>query len=236
MTDTLKIGPYSFESRFILGSGKKAEYSERLINAAVKHAGVEMISVVIKKLEEDKTVLSYIPEGVKVLPNTLGARNADEAVELAHISRDMGFGDMIKIEIMTDSRYFLPSTPDTIAATRILVEEGFIVLPYIYPEISAAKTLVDVGAAAIMPLASPSGSSKGLATRDFIKMLIDQLDVPIIVDAGIGKPSHACEAMELGASAVMMNTALAMADNIDIVAEAFKKAIEAGRMSYLAGH
>jgi thiazole synthase len=175
-----------------------------------------------------------IPDGVTILPNTLGAKNADDAVAIAHTSREMGFGDMIKIEIMHDSKYLLPDNTETIKATEILAKEGFTVMPYMYPELSTARDLYNAGAMALMPLASPSGSSKGLATRDFIKILIEEIDLPIIVDAGIGKPSQACEAMEMGADAVMINTALATATNIPVIASAFKKAVEAGHLAYLS--
>ena len=232
--DKLRLGNYEFDSRFILGSGKSSAYSKELIDAAVSDAGAELVSVVVAGLEKDDSVLSMIPEGVAILPNTLGASNAEEAIRLAHLSREMGFGDMIKIEIMHDSKYLLPDNAETIKATGILAEEGFTVMPYMYPELSTAVDLYKAGASALMPLASPSGSSKGLATRDFIKILIEEIDLPIIVDAGIGKPSQACEAMEMGADAVMINTALAKATNIPVIASAFKKAIEAGHLAYLS--
>lgn len=232
--DKLKLGDYEFGSRFILGSGKSSVYSKELIDAAVSDAGAELISVVVGALEEDDSVLRMIPSGVTILPNTLGAKNADDAVAIAHTSREMGFGDMIKIEIMHDSKYLLPDNAETIKATEILAKEGFTVMPYMYPELSTARDLYNAGAMALMPLASPSGSSKGLATRDFIKILIEEIDLPIIVDAGIGKPSQACEAMEMGADAVMINTALATATNIPVIASAFKKAVEAGHLAYLS--
>ncbi len=232
--DKLKLGNYEFGSRFILGSGKSSVYSKELIDAAVSDAGAELISVVVGALKEDDSVLRMIPDGVTILPNTLGAKNADDAVAIAHISREMGFGDMIKIEIMHDSKYLLPDNAETIKATEILAKEGFTVMPYMYPELSTARDLYNAGAMALMPLASPSGSSKGLATRDFIKILIEEIDLPIIVDAGIGKPSQACEAMEMGADAVMINTALATATNIPVIASAFKKAVEAGHLAYLS--
>ena len=153
----------------------------------------------------------------------------------AHPSRELGCGDFVKIEIMKDSKYLLPDNAETVKATEILAKEGFVVMPYMYPDLNAARDLVNAGAACIMPLGSPIGSNKGLCTKEFIQILIDEIELPIIVDAGIGRPSQACEAMEMGASAVMANTAIATAGDVQIMAEAFKKAIEAGRSAYLAG-
>jgi thiazole synthase len=169
-----------------------------------------------------------------LLPNTSGARNAEEAVRIARLARELGCGDFVKVEIMNDSKYLLPDNAQTIKATEILANEGFIVMPYMYPDLNVARDLVNAGASTIMPLASPIGSNKGLATKEFIQILIDEIDLPIIVDAGIGKPSQACEAMEMGASAIMANTALATAGDLPLMASAFKLAIEAGRKAYLA--
>ena len=151
------------------------------------------------------------------------------------MARELGCGDFVKIEIMKDSKYLLPDNVETVRATEILAKEGFVVLPYMYPDLYTARDLVNAGAAAVMPLASPIGSNKGLATKDFIQILIDEIDLPVIVDAGIGRPSQACEAMEMGAAAVMSNTAIATARDIPAMASAFKYAIEAGRKAYLAG-
>ena len=170
-----------------------------------------------------------------LLPNTSGARDAREAVRIARMARELGCGDFVKIEIMRDSKYLLPDNAETVKATEQLAKEGFVVLPYMYPDLYAARDLVNAGAAAVMPLASPIGSNKGLATKEFIQILVDEIDLPIIVDAGIGRPSQACECMEMGAAAVMANTAIATAGDVPKMAQAFKKAIEAGRESYLAG-
>lgn len=232
--DDLIIGGVRLHSRFILGSGKTARYTEELIHSAVSDAGTEMISVSIQKLGTAEDPRQMIPAGIRLLPNTLGARDAAEAVEMARSSRKMGLGDFIKIEIMNDSKYLLPDNGETAAATRILAAEGFVVMPYIYPDLMTAKALFEAGAAAIMPLASPSGSSRGLQTRDFISVLIQEIPLPIIVDAGIGRPSQACEAMEMGCAAVMANTALATAENLPLMARAFRKAIEAGREAFLS--
>lgn len=232
--DKLIIGGHEFNSRFILGSGK---YSLSLIKAAVENAGAEIITLAVRRAntKEHESILDHIPEGVTLLPNTSGARNAEEAVRIARLARELGCGNFVKIEIMRDTKYLLPDNAETIKATDILANEGFVVMPYMYPDLNTARDLVNAGAASVMPLASPIGSNKGLATRDFIQILIDEIDLPIIVDAGIGRPSQACEAMEMGAAAVMSNTALATAGDLPMMAEAFKNAVNAGREAYLAG-
>lgn len=232
--DKLVIGGHVFDSRFILGSGK---YSLSLIEAAVKYAGAQIITLAVRRAntKEKENILDYIPEEITLLPNTSGARNAEEAVRIARLARELGCGDFVKIEIMRDSKYLLPDNQQTVKATEILANEGFVVMPYMYPDLNTARDLVSAGAAAVMPLASPIGSNRGLATKDFIRILIDEIDLPIIVDAGIGAPSQACEAMEMGAAAIMANTALATAGNLPLMAGAFRKAIEAGREGYLSG-
>ena len=232
--DKLIIGGHEFHSRFILGSGK---YSLKLIEAAVKDAGAEIITLAVRRAntKDQENILDFIPKNVTLLPNTSGARNAEEAVRIARLARELGCGDFVKVEIMRDSKYLLPDNYETIKATEILAKEGFVVMPYMYPDLNVARELRDAGAACVMPLGSPIGSNKGICTKEFIQILIDEIDLPIIVDAGIGKPSQACEAMEMGAAAVMANTAIATAGDIPAMAEAFKKAIEAGRAAYLAG-
>lgn len=232
--DKLIIGGREFNSRFILGSGK---YSLSLIEAAVKDAGAEMITIAVRRANtsDKENILDYIPKGVTLLPNTSGARNAEEAVRIARLAREIGCGDFVKVEIMRDSKYLLPDNNETVKATEILAKEGFIVMPYMYPDLYAARDLVNAGASAVMPLAAPIGSNKGLSTKDFIQILIDEIELPIIVDAGIGKPSEACSAMEMGAAAVMANTALATAGDLPLMAQAFRSAVEAGRKAYLSG-
>jgi len=232
--DVLVIGGHEITSRFILGSGK---YNVELIKAAVEDAGAQMITLALRRANTDgkENIMDYIPEGVTLLPNTSGARNAQEALRIARLSRELGCGDFVKVEVIRDSRYLLPDNYETIKATELMAKEGFIVMPYMYPDLNVARDLVNAGAAAIMPLAAPIGSNKGLATKEFIQILVDEIDLPIIVDAGIGRPSQACEAMEMGVSAVMANTAIATAGDIPAMAAAFKKAIEAGRAAYLAG-
>lgn len=234
MEDKLILGGHEFSSRFILGSGK---YSLNLIEAAVRDAGAEIITLAVRRAntKEQENILDYIPKGVTLLPNTSGARTAEEAVRIARLAREIGCGDFVKIEIMRDTKYLLPDNNETIKATEILANEGFVVLPYMYPDLYAARDLVNAGAAAVMPLAAPIGSNKGLATKEFIQILVDEIDLPVIVDAGIGRPSQACEAMEMGAAAIMANTALATAGDLPLMASAFKNAIEAGRKAYLSG-
>ncbi len=232
--DKLVIGGHTFDSRFILGSGK---YSLKLIEAAVQYAGAQIITLAVRRANtrEEENILDYIPEGVTLLPNTSGARDADEAVRIARLARELGCGDFVKIEIMRDSKYLLPDNAETVRATEKLAEEGFLVMPYMYPDLNVARDLVNAGAAAVMPLAAPIGSNKGLAAKEFIQILIDEIDLPIIVDAGIGSPSQACEAMEMGAAAIMANTALATAGDLPVMASAVGEAIRAGRKADLSG-
>jgi thiazole synthase len=234
MNDQLIIGNQAFTSRFILGSGK---FSLDMTKVVIENAGVEMVTLALRRANVggEENILDYMPEGITMLPNTSGARNAKEAVHIARLARELGCGDYVKIEVIRDTKYLLPDNFETIRATEILAKEGFIVMPYMYPDLVAARALAEAGAAAIMPLGAPIGSNKGLLTRDFIKILVDEVDLPIIVDAGIGRPSQACEAMEIGAAAVMANTAIATAGDVAKMAAAFKLAIEAGRLAYLAG-
>ena len=232
--DTWTLGGHEFHSRFILGSGK---YSLDLIKAAVEQAGAEILTLALRRANSGAlaNILDYVPENVTLLPNTSGARNAEEAVRIARLARELCHTDFIKIEVIKDSKYLLPDNHETIKATEILAKEGFIVMPYMYPDLQSARDMRDAGAACIMPLGAPIGSNKGLCTKDFIQILINEIDLPIIVDAGIGKPSQACEAMEMGAAAIMANTAIASAGNLPLMASAFRDAINAGRKAYLAG-
>ncbi len=232
--DKLVIGGKQFNSRFILGSGK---FSLKFMQSVIDNAEVEMVTVALRRanIGGQNNILDYIPKNITLLPNTSGARTAEEAVRIARLAREVGCGDFVKLEIIGDSKYLLPNNAETIKATEILSKEGFIVMPYMYPDLYVARDLVSAGASAVMPLAAPIGTNKGLRTKDFIKILVDEIDLPIIVDAGIGRPSEACAAMEMGVSAVMANTAIATAGNVDIMAKAFKNAIIAGREAYLAG-
>lgn len=232
--DTWKLGNYEFESRFILGSGK---YSLELIRAAVENAGAQIVTMALRRANEGglANILDYIPDGVTILPNTSGARNAEEAVRIARLAREICGSEFIKIEIMRDTRYLLPDNYETVKAAEILAREGFVVMPYMYPDLNMARDMADAGAACIMPLGAPIGSNKGLCTKEFIQILIDEIDLPIIVDAGIGRPSQACEAMEMGAAAVMANTAIATSGDVQAMAGAMGMAVQAGRQAYLAG-
>ncbi|MCT4545257.1 MAG: thiazole synthase [Vallitalea sp.] len=234
MSDKLIIGGHEFKSRFILGSGK---FSLDMINAVIEKGEAEIITLALRRsnVGGQENILDYIPKNITLLPNTSGARNASEAVRIARLSREIGCGDFIKLEVIKDTKYLMPDNYETIKATEILAKEGFVVMPYMYPDLNVARDLVNAGASTIMPLGAPIGSNKGLCTKDFIKILVDEINIPIIVDAGIGRPSQACEAMEMGVDAVMCNTAIATANDVRVMAEAFKKAIEAGRLAYLAG-
>ena len=210
MNDLLHLGGKEFTSRLILGSGK---FSLDLITAVIEEGGGEIITLALRRANPDgaEDILSHIPEGVTLLPNTSGARNAEEAVRIAELSRAMGCGNWVKVEVINDSRWLLPDNAETVRATKMLAERGFVVLPYMFPDLDTAKALVDAGAAAVMPLAAPIGTNKGLVTRDLLAIIIEQSNVPVIVDAGLGAPSHAAAAMEMGADAVLVNTAIAVA-------------------------
>ena len=194
--DKLILGGHEFTSRFILGSGK---FSLDLVKACIEKAGTQIVTLALRRANEGglANILDYVPKDVTLLPNTSGARNAQEAVRIARLSRELGCGDFVKIEVIHDSKYLLPDNYETIKATEILAKEGFVVMPYMYPDLNAARDLVNAGAACVMPLGSPIGSNKGICTKEFIQILIDEIDLPIIVDAGIGRPSQACEAMEM---------------------------------------
>lgn len=232
--DKFILGGKEFDSRFILGSGK---FSLELVKACIEKASAQIITLALRRTNEGgvANILDYIPKNVTLLPNTSGARNAEEAVRIARLSREITKSNFVKLEVIRDSKYLLPDNYETIKATEILAKEGFVVMPYMYPDLNVARDLINAGAACVMPLGAPIGSNKGLCTKDFIQILIDEIDLPIIVDAGIGRPSQACEAMEMGAAAVMANTAIATAGDVSAMAEAFKKAIESGRTAYLSG-
>lgn len=234
MNDKLVIGGHEFNSRFILGSGK---FSLDMVKAAIECGEVEIITLALRRANVggEENILDYIPKEITLLPNTSGARNAEEAVRIARLARELGCGDFIKLEVIRDSKYLMPDNYETIKATETLAKEGFVVMPYMFPDLNAARDLVNAGAASVMPLGAPIGSNKGLCTKDFIQILVNEIDLPIIVDAGIGRPSQACEAMEMGAHAVMCNTAIATAKDIALMARAFKDAVQAGRNAYLAG-
>ncbi len=231
----LVIAGKEFKSRFFLGTGKFKNKKD--LADSIKSSGTEIVTVALRRIDLERhadNILEYIPKHVTLLTNTSGARNAEEAVRIARLAKASGCGNWVKIEVINDSKYLLPDNNETIKATEILAAEGFVVLPYMYPDLYAARALVKAGAATVMPLGSLIGSNQGMKTRDFIKILIDEIDLPIIVDAGIGTPSQAAEAMELGAAAVLANTAVATAGQPALLAKAFAQAVEAGRMAYLS--
>lgn len=235
MAATLNIGGKSFDSRLLTGTGKFAAKS--WIPKMLAASGSQMITVALRRVDAEagtENILEYIPDTVTLLPNTSGARTAEEAVRIARIAREAGCGDFIKIEVITDQKYLMPDNWETLRATEILAAEKFIVLPYVMPDLTLAKRLEEAGAAAVMPLGSPIGSNQGLKTRELIAMLIETCQVPVIVDAGIGRPSHAAEAMEMGADAVLVNTAIATAEDPAAMGRAFSLAVQAGRMAYEA--
>ena len=228
----LVLGGKTFASRLFTGTGKFAD--KALIPKMLEASGSQMITVALRRVDAgagSENILAYIPDTVTLLPNTSGARTADEAVRIA---RAAGCGDFIKIEVITDQKYLMPDNWETLRATEILANEGFVVLPYIMPDLTLAKRLENAGAAAVMPLGSPIGSNQGLRTRDIIALLIENCRVPVVVDAGIGRPSQAADAMEMGADAVLVNTAIATAQNPVAMGKAFSLAVAAGRMAYEA--
>lgn len=236
--DILSIGGRDFTSRLFVGTGKFA--SPDLMLEAVKASGSQMITVAMKRVnllnEATDEMLTHINrEHVQLLPNTSGARTADEAVLAARMSREIFGTPFIKLEIHPDPKYLMPDPIETLEATRVLAAESFNVLPYVQADPVLCKRLEEVGAAAVMPLAAPIGTNKGLRTRDFLEIIIEQSSVPVVVDAGLGAPSHAADAMEMGADAVLVNTAIAVADDPVAMARAFDLATRAGRMAYLAG-
>ena len=232
--DILELGGHKFSSRFILGSGK---FSLPLLEAAVHEAGAQIVTLALRRVNEGglENILDFIPEGVTLLPNTSGARNADECARIAKLAREAGCGDLVKVEVIRDSKYLLPDNYETIKATEKLANMGFVVMPYMYPDLNVARDLASAGAACVMPLGAPIGTNKGLCTREFIKILLAEIDLPVIVDAGIGSPAQACEAMQMGCAAVMANTAIATAGDVKTMARAFALAIRAGRLAYLSG-
>lgn len=236
--DELIIGGRPFGSRLFLGTGKFQ--SNEVMEAAIVASGTQMVTMAMKRIDMSATqnddMLSHIAhEGIQLLPNTSGVRNADEAVLAAQLAREAFGTNFIKLEIHPDPKYLLPDPVETLAATERLAAMGFVVLPYIQADPVLCKRLEEVGAAAVMPLGAPIGTNKGLLTRDMLGIIIAESRVPVVVDAGIGAPSHAAEALELGADAVLVNTAIAVAGNPVAMAEAFRMSVEAGRKAYLAG-
>jgi thiazole synthase len=233
--DVLNLGGVSFTNRLFTGTGKFAANAQ--IPKMLAASGSQMITVALRRIDttaRSENILDFIPKEVTLLPNTSGARNAQQAVRIARIAREAGCGDFIKIEVITDMKYLMPDNWETLQATEILAREGFIVLPYVLPDLPLAKRLENAGAAAVMPLGAPIGTNRGLETKPLIQLLIENCRLPIVVDAGIGRPSQAAEAMEMGADAVLVNTAIATARDPEAMGRAFALAVQAGRAAYLA--
>lgn len=236
MSDLLTIGGTELTNRLFVGTGKFADHKQ--MGEALRASHSQVVTVALRRVDIDsheEDILFDIPKHMTLMPNTSGARNAEEAVRIARLAKAIGMGNWIKIEVISDHKYLLPDNEETTKATEILAKEGFVVLPYMNPDLMAAKRMRDAGAAAIMPLGAPIGSNKGIKMKEMIQIMIDEMDLPIIVDAGIGKPSEAAEAMEMGADAVLVNTAIATASNPVEMAKAFDLAVKAGRLGYLSG-
>ena len=235
--DNLIIANRSFRSRLMVGTGKFS--SNAAMVAAMEGSGCEIVTVALRRVDVDNphdSILSHIDrEKYLLLPNTSGARDAEEAVRLARLARAAGCEPWVKLEVTPDPFYLLPDPIETLKAAEILVKEGFVVLPYINADPVLAKRLQEAGTATVMPLGAPIGTNKGVRTRDSIAIIIEQAIVPVVVDAGLGAPSHAAEAMEMGADAVLVNTAFAVARDPGLMGVAFRKGVEAGREGYLAG-
>jgi thiazole synthase len=235
MQDVLNIGGKQITSRLIIGSGKYP--SNAVLNKAVEQSQAEIVTVALRRVNLDSkedNVLNFIPKNKILMPNTSGAKTADEAVRIARLCRAAGYGDWIKIEVVNDAKYLLPDNEETVKATEILAKEGFYVFPYMYPDVISARKLKAAGACSIMPLGAPIGTNKGLLTKEFVRMIINEIDLPVIVDAGLGRPSDAAVCMEIGCAAVMVNTAIASSPDPVEMAKAFALAVEAGRKAYLA--
>jgi thiazole synthase len=237
MGDALIISGRSFASRLLVGTGKFS--GPDIMRSAIEASGTEIVTVALRRVDlntpNDNMLSAIDPERYLLLPNTSGARNADEAVRLARIARESGMAPWVKLEVTPEPRSLLPDPIETLTAAEVLVKEGFTVLPYMPADPILAKRLQEVGVATVMPLGSPIGTGMGLRTRDAVEIIIDQAKVPVVVDAGLGLPSHAAEAMEIGADAVLVNTALAIAEDAVRMAEAFRLGVAAGRAAYLAG-
>jgi len=234
--DPLVIAGRSFRSRLITGSGKYDSF-ETMREAALA-SGCEMLTVAVRRVDFDspgEDITSYVPEGILLLPNTSGAETAEDAVRMARLARAGGLPDWIKLEVIPDPRYLLPDPLETLRAAAMLVKDGFTVLPYMLPDPVLAKRLEEAGCATVMPLAAPIGSGWGLKLEETIRIMVEECSVPVIVDAGLGAPSHAAAAMELGVDAVLVNTAIARAGDPVAMARAFRLAVEAGRGAHLAG-
>lgn len=231
----LTIANYELDSRLFIGTGKFP--NKEIIPKVIESCETNVVTMALRRVDitsQEENILNYIPKSIQLLPNTSGARTAQEAVRIARLAKASGCGNWIKIEVISDSKYLLPDNQETIKATKILADEGFVVLPYMTPDLMSAKRLVEAGAATVMPLGAPIGTNRGIKTKEMTQIIIDEIDIPVIVDAGIGKPSDAAQAMEMGADAVLVNTAIATAKDPIKMAKAFAYAVKAGRIAYEA--
>ena len=236
MEDFLEIAGKKISNRLFIGTGKFA--SNTIMKRALEAALAQVTTVALRRVDADsktENIMDYIPKSCQVMINTSGARNADEAVRIASLAKASGAGNWIKIEVIRDNKYLLPDSLETLKAVELLAKEGFVVFPYMSPDLSIARRMVDAGASAIMPLGSPIGSNRGVKTRELIEILVNEIKLPVIVDAGLGKPSEACECMELGCAAVLVNTAIAVSEYPAKMAKAFAQAVYAGRLAFLSG-
>lgn len=236
MEDALEIGGKIIKNRLFIGTGKFS--SNAIMKRVLEECATEIVTVAVRRIDQGsktENILDYVPGQAILMANTSGARTALEAVRIARLARAGGCGNWIKIEVVSDNKYLLPDNIETLKATEELVKEGFVVLPYMSPDLSMARRLVDAGAACVMPLGSPIGSNRGVKTRELVEIMVREIKAPVIVDAGLGRPSEACECMELGCSAVLVNTAIAIAEDPVDMAKAFNQAVKAGRLAYLSG-
>lgn len=233
MTDQLIIAGKKISNRLLIGTGKFSNKS--IIRDVLETTEVEIVTVALRRIDmesKEDNILDYIPKNCTLLTNTSGARTAQEAIRISRLAKAAGCGNWIKLEVITDNKYLLPDNLETLEATRVLVDEGFVVLPYICPDLSVANKMVEAGAAAIMPLGSPIGSKRGVKTAELVKIMVSEVDAPIIVDAGIGFPSDAAYCMEMGCAAVLVNTAIATAHDPVTMAKSFNLAVYAGRLAW----
>lgn len=242
MEDSLKIGGRVMNNRLFIGTGKFSNYT--LMRDALEAAGPDIVTVAVRRVDsssKQENILDFIPKKCLIMLNTSGARNADEAIRIARLARasmtspTREAGNWIKIEVIQDNKYLLPDNLETLKAVEVLVKEGFVALPYMSPDLSMAKRFIDAGAACVMPLGSPIGSSRGIKTKELVEIMAREIKAPVIVDAGLGSPVDACECMQMGCAAVLVNTAIAIANDPVNMAVAFKEAVIAGRRAYLAG-
>lgn len=236
MDDFLEIGGKKISNRLFIGTGKFASFN--LMRQALEKTQCELCTVAVRRVDaaaQKENILDFIPKGCLIMANTSGARNADEAVRIARLAQAAGCGNWIKVEVINDNQYLLPDNLESLKATEILAKEGFVTLVYMSPDLSTGRRLAEAGAAAVMPLGSPIGTNRGLQTRELVEIMASLLKIPIVVDAGLGRPSDACQCMEIGCAAVLVNTAITISADPVAIAEAFAQAVKAGRQAYLTG-